>query len=100
MKISYDDIRLSGDVSAQAFARSIRKIKNPLSEEDVRLTQFPYILKTDKAKSVILMLIMGAIGEYHNQLRIKLLESDIDIGELDNDSTEGRDILSKIYGDE
>ena len=44
------------------------------------------ILKSEHGITIVQALIRGCITEYHNQLREKLLEMSIDIGEIDIDT--------------
>lgn len=85
MQISFDDVMVSGLACA---GRVVEKAVNdePLTIEKYQSLKFPNILQTKYAKDIISAIVMGAIEEYHNQLREKLLESGIDIGEMDYES--------------
>ncbi len=59
------------------------------------------VLNNDHAVQFIEIMITSAISEYHNQLREKLLESGIDIGELDCESSSSlRDSYIKLHQDD
>lgn len=91
MQISRDDILVSSLLKAEIIAQMAVNDGNPLSIEKIKSLKFPNILHTKYAKNVITAIVMGAIEEYHEQLREKLLESNIDIGEMDFKSTVLRD---------
>ncbi len=54
------------------------------------------ILKSEYGIKIVQEMIFTAISQYHEQLREKLLESGIDIGEFDKDSTPLRDGYNKL----
>lgn len=71
--------------SAYFFANEMinRKIKDePLTIDVIKDIRSPMILTTKYGKDLVENLILGAIEEYHTQLREKLMESGIDIGEM------------------
>ena len=96
MQISYDDVLTSGLACAGNVAEKA-KSDGPLSIEKYRSLRFPYILQTKYAKEIIAAMIMGSIMEYHDQLREVLLESGIDIGDWDMESTVLKDGFSSLY---
>ena len=82
MQISFDDIQVNGWAVAGRIADKA-KFDGALTIEKYKSLKFPEILQTKYAKSILTAIIMGSIEEYHNQLREKLLENGIDIGEMD-----------------
>lgn len=85
MQISFDDVMVSGLACAGRVAEKAVN-DEPLTIEKYKSLKFPNILQTKYSKDIITAIVMGAIDEYHTQLREKLLESGIDIGEMDYDS--------------
>lgn len=94
MQINLDDIMFSGERYAIALAKSLanseikshahitEKIINDMSKK----YSWENILKSEYGKAIVLELVAGCLIEYHEQLRKKLQEMSIDIGEIDIDS--------------
>lgn len=94
MQINLDDIMFAGERYALSLLKNIanveikshthitEKILNDISKK----CSLDNILKSEYGKIVVLELIAGCIIEYHEQLREKLQEMSIDIGEIDVDS--------------
>lgn len=94
MQINLDDIMFAGERYALSFLKNIanfeieshthitEKIINDMSKK----YSWDNILKSEYGKAIVLELIAGCIIEYHEQLREKLQEMSIDIGEIDMDS--------------
>lgn len=97
MQISSNDILTSGLHAASIAAKNILlKTDRPLLDENNSFNILE-ALNTKYAMSILGAMVLGAIEEYHEQLREKLLESKIDIGELDTKSTPLYDSLVKFY---
>ncbi|SDA20041.1 hypothetical protein SAMN02910447_01670 [Ruminococcus sp. YE71] len=96
MQISYNDVLTNGLACAGIVAEKA-KFDGSFSIEKYKSLRFPYILQTEYAKEIIAAMIMGSIMEYHNQLREVLLESGIEIGDGDMESTVLRDGFLEHY---
>jgi len=98
MQISSDDILTNGLLAAGIEAKKIlQKTDEPFADDNGKFNM-QKALSTKYAMNVLAAMVLGAIEEYHDQLRDKLLESNIDIGELDTKSTKFHDALVKYYG--
>lgn len=82
MKISSKDIRFTG---RQLVATVLKKTDKFIPFEEVESIDFNEILNDKCFNQAITAYISGCIESYHNQLRNKLLENGIDIGEIDVD---------------
>lgn len=91
MQINMDDVRFSGEMLAREV---INKLGNEEINSNLHITEeviinsrkkysWENILKTEHGIKIVEMLIAGSIQDYHEQLREKLLEQSIDIGEID-----------------
>lgn len=89
MKISSRDIRFTG---RQLVATAIKKTDKFIPFEEVESINFNNMLNDKCFNLAITAYISGCIESYHDQLRNKLLENGIDIGEIDLDE--------QIYMDE
>lgn len=98
MQISSDDILTSGLYAASIEAKNFLQKTNDSMADDSGTFNIQKALNTKYAMNVLGAMVLGAIEEYHEQLRNKLLESNIDIGELDTESTKLYDALVKYYG--
>lgn len=69
---------------ANAFASQMlfNSSKEPISIDFIKLIKSPTVLASNYGKSIVDNLILGAVSSYHNQLREKLLEAGINIGEM------------------
>ena len=106
MQIKLDDVQFTAELAVNAMlnvhlnkdADVLRK-NNQFSEQNViRLfNKYSYntAMHTDFATDILVFAIAQAISEYHDQLREKLLESGIDIGELDTTSRTNRNAYKK-----
>ena len=97
MQIKLDDVQFTAELAVNAMLNvhlnkdaDVLKKNNQFSEQNViRLfNKYSYntAMHTDFATDILVFAIAQAISEYHDQLREKLLESGIDIGELDTTS--------------
>ena len=94
MQLNLDDIMFSGEWSAHDLINYLgnKEIKShsPISEKVISDASKKYswenILKSEYGIRIIQAFIRGCISEYHDQLREKLLEMGIDIGEMDIDT--------------
>lgn len=59
--------------------------KEPITIDVIKDVRSPQVLATKYGTDIVTNLIIGALEEYHSQLRDKLLESGIDIGEMSFD---------------
>lgn len=85
MQIKYDNITVSALLGAQQVATEKIKSKDKVGIEDIKLMRhFP--LTSEYGLEIVNQMIAFAIQSYHDQLREKLLESGIDIGEMDMQS--------------
>ena len=97
MSINYEDISFAGEQYIKEFARQLinkegkeLKDNNDFSERTLSklFEKYSYdkIFKSEYETFLIHGLILRCISEYHDQLRNKLLENGIDIGEIDTES--------------
>ena len=98
MQISSDDILTSGLLAAGIEAKKILQKTNEPFADDNGIFNIQKALSTKYALNILSVMVLGAIEEYHDQLKEKLLESNIDIGDLDTKSTKFCDALVKYYG--
>lgn len=102
MQIKLDDVQFSAELAVNAMLNAhlnkdadILKRNNQFSEQNVKrlFNKYSYntAMHTDFATDILVFAVAQAISEYHDQLREKLLESGIDIGELDITSSTNRD---------
>ena len=96
LKIKLDDIMVAGLYSAELAATNAAKSDEPLSVDKIQSIKRSYVLRSKYAVDVVSSMIAGSIQSYHYQLREKLLESGIDIGELDMES---RELRKSVSGD-
>lgn len=98
MQIKYDDIAVSSLLAAEQMATEKIKSKDKISIDDIKLMRhFP--LTSEHGLSIVNQMIIFAIQSYHDQLRDKLLESGIDIGEMDMQSHECLDRVLESRSD-
>lgn len=87
MQISYDDIQFAVELALKEVAnlavnKEIQQFKDkPLSIERLKAIKSKY--SDEHTSTMIICAVTSAIETYHEQLRDKLLECGIDIGELD-----------------
>lgn len=94
MQINLDDVMFSGEWLARNTINLLGndeiKSHSPISEKVISDARKKYswenILKSEHGITIVRTLIRGCITEYHEQLREKLLEMSIDIGEMDIDT--------------
>lgn len=111
MQIKRDDIQFSVELAVDAIlnmhlnkdAEELKK-NNQFSEQNLAKLfdkyNFSTAMRTEFATTILVCAITQAIEEYHEQLREKLLERNIDIGELDTTSTPLRDCYQKIHNND
>lgn len=98
MQIKYDDIAVSSLGGAQYVATQKIKSKDKVSIDDIKLMRhFP--LTSEYGLEIVNQMILAALHNYHDQLREKLLESGIDIGEMDTQSHELYDRILESRAD-
>lgn len=108
MKINMDDILFQSEVCLNNLSNQYLnsdaedlKSKNDFSEKNVKKLFKKYsienVLNSEHSALLIQGMIIAAISEYHEQLREKLLENGIDIGEMDETSTPLRDGYIKLH---
>lgn len=109
MQVNYDDIEFTiqlmlGEMANKTFRDEVENLNKPLSAYELKKIRDKYsnenIFCTKHSTSMITGAIMAAIDEYHEQLRKKLLESGIDIGEMDISTTPIRDDYKKSTEDD
>lgn len=91
MQINLDDIMFSGEWLAHDLVQLLlnKEVKShsPISGKAITDAYEKYswenILKSEHGIKIVQAFIRGCITEYHDQLREKLLEMSIDIGEMD-----------------
>ncbi len=94
MQINLDDIMFFGEWHARDLVNSLgnKEIKSHSQISGKVLTDafdkysWEKILMSEHGVDIVMAFIRGSITEYHNQLREKLLEMSIDIGEMDIDT--------------
>lgn len=94
MQINLDDVMFSGEWLARDIANLLanKEVKSHsqitgkvISDADKKYS-WENILKSEHGITIVQAFIRGCITEYHDQLREKLLEMSIDIGEMDIDT--------------
>ncbi len=94
MQINLDDIMFSGEWFARDLINFLgnKEIKSnsKISGKVITNARDKYswekILMSEHGIDIVMAFIRGSITEYHDQLRKKLLEMSIDIGEMDIDT--------------
>lgn len=94
MQINMDDISFVGEKLAKDLMSELAtneiKANKKFNQEAIINTRKKFswdnILNTEYGIDVVQQIITGCIYEYHEQLREKLLEQSIDIGEIDINS--------------
>ncbi len=81
MLIDGIDIIKEANEFASIMLREAIKDK-PLSIDLYKLLKSPAVLSSEYGKRIVDNIVLGAIAAYHAQLREKLLELGIDIGEM------------------
>lgn len=112
MSINYEDISFVGEQYIKEFARQLinkkekeLKDNNDFSERTLSklFEKYSYdkIFKSEYETFLIHGLILSCISEYHDQIRNKLLENGIDIGEIDMEAQPLRiKLLKNINGED
>lgn len=111
MQINQDDILFVMELCLHHMSNNylneeadILKQNNQFSEKNLtslfEKLSCENIIKSEYGVTIIQGMISAAISQYHEQLREKLLESGIDIGEMDSDSTPLRDGYKKLNLDD
>ncbi len=109
MQINYDDIEFTiqlmlGEIASKALRDEVENLNKPLPAYELKKIKDKYsnenIFCTKYSTSMITGAIMAAIDEYHEQLRKKLLELGVDIGEMDISTTPLRDDYQKSTEDD
>lgn len=111
MQINKDDILFVSELGFNDVANQylneeadILKENNQFSEKNVGklFEKFDYknVLNSEYAATLVKAMIISAIIEYHDQLRKKLLENGIDIGEMDTETTPLRDGYAMLHRDD
>lgn len=95
MEIKLDDIIVAGLYSAELAATHAVKSDEPINADKIQSIKRSYVLRSKYAIDVVSSMIAGSIQSYHYQLRNKLLENGIDIGELDLESHDSRNPVLK-----
>lgn len=101
MQISHDDIQFAVELALKEVANNavgdeIRRLKDePLSIEQLKRIKSQY--SDEYTATMIICAVTSAIETYHEQLREKLLEHGIDIGELDTTSTAMRSTYTQYF---
>ena len=85
-----NEVRKSREAQGNFSAESYIDAKTMFDNERLFTTKY--------SKLFLRYAILAGIQEYHDQLREKLLESGIDIGEMDMESDNMRKGLCKYYG--
>lgn len=82
LQIKFSDIAVSAINGAHQVSTAAIKSKENISIDDIKLLRhFP--LSSEHGLNIVNTMIVSALCCYHDQLREKLLESGIDIGEID-----------------
>ncbi len=110
MQISFDDIQFAAELAYNEIAnlalqKDLNSLKDePLSIEKLQKVKSQYspesIFATNNAVTLLVCAITSSIEVYHKQLRDKLLESGIDIGELDMSSSSYRDVYMNKFNED
>lgn len=96
MQIKYEEILATMMLGAERNAAEHMKSKGEtLTIEDIKVMRHKP-LSTEFGLKLVENMILYAISNYHDQLRTKLLESNIDIGEMDIKS---HDLIDSIMAD-
>ncbi len=92
MQIKYEEICATMMLGAEQDAAKYVKSKDKVTIEDIKVMRHAP-LSTEFGMKLVENMILYAINNYHDQLRTKLLESGIDIGEMD---TKSHDLIDSI----
>ena len=82
MNIKYSELMMMTFQAAQSTADECLHSKEVFSIEDLKTLKYSP-LSTEYGLKIVGEMIVQAICNYHEQLRSKLLESNIDIGKID-----------------
>ena len=94
MQIKGTGIMVSSLLAAEQLATEKTKSKDKISIDDINSP-----LASEYGLSIVNQMIISAIQCYHDQLHEKLLESGIDIGEMDMQSHECLDRVLESRSD-
>ena len=98
MQIKGTEIMVSSLLAAEQLATEKTKSKGKISIDDIKIMRHSP-LTSEYGLSIVNQMIIFAIQSYHDQLREKLLESGIDIGEMDMQSHECLDRVLESRSD-
>lgn len=98
MQIKGTEIMVSSLLAAEQLATEKIKSKDKISIDDIKIMRHSP-LTSEYGLSIVNQMIIFAIQSYHDQLREKLLESGIDIGEMDMQSHECLDRVLESRSD-
>ena len=87
MMKKYDGIKIINNGTLLANEMLKNKLKDkPWPIDLIKTIQSPEILGSEFGLDIVRNMILGALMEYHAQLRANLLEKGIDIGEFEEDT--------------
>lgn len=98
MQIKGTGIMVSSLLAAEQLATEKTKSKDKISIDDIKIMRHS-TLASEYGLSIVNQMIISAIQCYHDQLHEKLLESGIDIGEMDMQSHECLDRVLESRSD-
>lgn len=99
MQIKSEEIFMQCLLTAQSISSEYLESKGNISIDDIKqMRHFP--LTSEKGLEIVYKMIVAGICGYHDQLREKLLESGIDIGEMDLHSHDSLDLYFKSMSEE
>lgn len=98
MQIKGTEIMVSSLLAAEQLATEKIKSKDKISIDDIKIMRHSP-LTSEYGLSIVNQMIIFAIQSYHDQLREKLLESGIDIGEMDMQNHERLDRILESRSD-